>query len=340
MIFDDGTCPPLHMVKKFIRLTHEMITVNNKAIAVHCKAGLGRTGCLIGAYLIYRHGFTANEIIAFMRFKRPGMVVGPQQHWLHLNQGTFREWWWEDVLKEKLVAALPSTPTKSMRRSHANGGQTATPPNPSQSGKRSALVEITANDAVPPNTMDENLPAPTPGQPRKTNRVESRHHPYARAPSAAFNGNAAVEDPENQIVEMCGHRQNPGENEEEWELRVLGRRTSSRSPVGSEKKRAVSYTTTTMTTSRYSTASDDVALQELTSDVENWTKHDAHASDKPPRPKTPGSTKSGNGTLGVSKVRGSPTRRSAESREFKSGVRKTSGRVGSQSGLAASRSRS
>ena len=340
MIFDDGTCPPLPMVKKFIRLAHEMITVKHKAIAVHCKAGLGRTGCLIGAYLIYRYGFTANEIIAFMRFKRPGMVVGPQQHWLHLNQGTFREWWWEDLLKEKLAAALPSTPTKSIRRSHANVGQTATPPNPSQSGKRSALGEITANDAVPPNATDENLPAPTPGQPRKTNRVDSRHHPYARAPSAAFNGNSAVEDPENQIVEMRSHRQNPGEDEEEWELRVLGRRTSSRSPMGSEKKRAVSYTTTTTTTSRYSTADDDVALQNLTSDVENWTHHDVHASDKPSRPKTPGSTKSGSVALGVAKMRGSPARRSAESREFKSGVRKTSGRVGSQSGLAASRSRS
>ncbi|KAI4121123.1 MAG: hypothetical protein LQ347_006948, partial [Umbilicaria vellea] len=92
MIFEDGTCPPLALVKKFIKLSHEMITVKHKAIAVHCKAGLGRTGCLIGAYLIYRHGFTANEVISFMRFMRPGMVVGPQQHWLHINQGTFREW--------------------------------------------------------------------------------------------------------------------------------------------------------------------------------------------------------------------------------------------------------
>lgn len=347
MIFDDGTCPPLHMVKKFIRLAHEMITVKHKAIAVHCKAGLGRTGCLIGAYLIYRYGFTANEIIAYMRFMRPGMVVGPQQHWLHLNQGTFREWWWEDILKDKLAAALPSTPTKSIRRTNASIGQTATPPNQSQSSKRSALGEINYNETAPSHNMDENLPAPTPGQPRKTSKLDSRHHPYARANSAAFNNNTVAEDPNNQVVEMRSHRksqgQNPGENDEEWELRVLNRRTSSRSPVGSDKKRAVSYTTTTTTSTRYSTTGDDEALQELTSDVENWTHHDDLATEKPPRPKTPASSKSGSGsgTLGIAKIRGSPVRRSAESREVKNGVRKTSGRIGSvPNGLSASRSRS
>lgn len=99
-------------------MAHNMITVHNKHIAVHCKAGLGRTGCLIGAYLIYRYGFTANEVIAYMRFMRPGMVVGPQQHWLHLNQGDFRQWWFEDTImqaaleKQAMQLAPLRTPTK------------------------------------------------------------------------------------------------------------------------------------------------------------------------------------------------------------------------------------
>lgn len=91
MIFEDGTCPTLEYVRKFIGAAECIINRGGK-IAVHCKAGLGRTGCLIGAHLIYTHGFTANECIAYMRMIRPGMVVGPQQHWLYLHQHEFRDW--------------------------------------------------------------------------------------------------------------------------------------------------------------------------------------------------------------------------------------------------------
>lgn len=91
MIFDDGTCPTLEYVQKFIGAAECVISKGGK-IAVHCKAGLGRTGCLIGAHLIYTHGFTANECIGYMRMIRPGMVVGPQQHWLYLHQNDFRDW--------------------------------------------------------------------------------------------------------------------------------------------------------------------------------------------------------------------------------------------------------
>jgi len=326
MIFDDGTCPPLPLVKKFIKLAHDMITVKRKAIAVHCKAGLGRTGCLIGAYLIYRHGFTANEIIAFMRFMRPGMVVGPQQHWLHLNQATFREWWFEDAMKEKLALVLPSTPTKTSQRLRiVTDSQTATPPNGgSQSSKRAALGEIDNNETAAASAIDENLPAPTPGQPRKTGRLDGRHHPYSRAASAGYGVENETEGkPGTEVVSMQAHRQSQGgsESEEEWQLRVMARRASSRSPLSSERKRAVSYTTTTTTThTSYSTAA---AAAGATEDVENWTTDTA-------RPKTPGSTKSGSGsgTIGVAKVRPTP-RRSADSRSEGKGVRKTSGRIGS-----------
>jgi cell division cycle 14 len=311
MIFEDGTCPPLPLVKKFIKMAHEMITVKHKAIAVHCKAGLGRTGCLIGAYLIYRYGFTANEVIAFMRFMRPGMVVGPQQHWLHLNQGSFREWWFEDSMKEKLAQMQPSpvTPGRSSIKHRTANGAVTTPPNNTQS-KRAALGEIDHNEGSAVYN-DENLPAPTPGQPRKSHRKDSRHHPYSRTTSGSI-----VIDKDAKASEHKSHRLSTesSESEEEAQLRMLAKR-SSRSPVASPGQRSVSYSATV--TASY-TLNDDIH-----EDRENWGSATASA------PKTPVSSKSGSGVVSVTKVRSSSRKVTTESRSDSKGIRKPSGRIGS-----------
>lgn len=149
MFFEDGTCPELDVVKHFIGLVEDMADID-KVVAVHCKAGLGRTGCLIGAYLIYKHQFTANEIIAFMRIMRPGMVVGPQQHWLHLNQHHFKAWAFTGITrrtKKAVAAAAFSTPPRAILGDiHENTTE--------------AKVHEKGEKA-------DTLPAPTPGQPRK-----------------------------------------------------------------------------------------------------------------------------------------------------------------------------
>ncbi|KAJ5239535.1 Tyrosine-protein phosphatase cdcA [Penicillium chermesinum] len=299
MIFEDGTCPPLQLVRKFIKLAHDMITVKNKGIAVHCKAGLGRTGCLIGAYLIYRYGFTANEVIAFMRFMRPGMVVGPQQHWLHLNQGSFREWWFEDSMREKLAQSNPVTPAP-----------TVSPPNNSHS-KRAALGEIDHNETASAQ-YEENLPAPTPGQPRKSHRKDSRHHPYSRTAS----GSLAVEH--EQYSRRSRHSNEGSESEEEIQLRMLAKQRSSKSPVASPGARSISYSATV-------TASYTVA-DGIHEDQENWVEN--------PSPKTPAARKSTAAPISVSKQRASPRRTTEGNRSESRGVRKPSGRIGSTSSPA------
>jgi len=78
MYFVDGTVPPLSVVNNFL----EVVESAPGVIAVHCKQGLGRTGSLIGCYIIKHYNFTAAEAIAFLRIQRPGSVVGPQQHFL------------------------------------------------------------------------------------------------------------------------------------------------------------------------------------------------------------------------------------------------------------------
>ena len=58
LFFPDGSCPSSDIVLKFLSI------VENEpgGVAVHCKAGLGRTGVLICCYMMKHYGFTAKEV--------------------------------------------------------------------------------------------------------------------------------------------------------------------------------------------------------------------------------------------------------------------------------------
>ncbi|XP_049544596.1 dual specificity protein phosphatase CDC14A [Anopheles darlingi] len=78
LFFVDGGTPSDMILRRFLSICE----VAKGAIAVHCKAGLGRTGTLIAAYLIKHYSFSAHESIAWLRICRPGSVIGHQQTWL------------------------------------------------------------------------------------------------------------------------------------------------------------------------------------------------------------------------------------------------------------------
>lgn len=48
------------------------------AVAVHCKAGLGRTGTVIGCWAMKKYKFPAHSFIGWIRLARPGSILGPQ----------------------------------------------------------------------------------------------------------------------------------------------------------------------------------------------------------------------------------------------------------------------
>eukprot|EP01006_Ploeotia_vitrea_P000364 TRINITY_DN102933_c0_g1_i1.p1 TRINITY_DN102933_c0_g1~~TRINITY_DN102933_c0_g1_i1.p1 ORF type:complete len:534 (-),score=9.36 TRINITY_DN102933_c0_g1_i1:57-1658(-) len=101
LIYPDGGVPSDTILKQFL----EVCEAEKGGIAVHCKAGLGRTGTLIGCYLMKHFKLTANECIAYMRIQRPGMVIAQQQHFMKEVEG--RLWKQGDVFHKFHRHVLP-----------------------------------------------------------------------------------------------------------------------------------------------------------------------------------------------------------------------------------------
>ncbi|AWP04637.1 putative dual specificity protein phosphatase CDC14A-like [Scophthalmus maximus] len=99
LFFLDGTLPSDLIMRRFLHVCES----TEGAVAVHCKAGLGRTGTLIGCYLMKHFRFTAAEAIAWIRICRPGSIIGQQQNFLEEKQHSL--WVQGDVhrSKQKLV---------------------------------------------------------------------------------------------------------------------------------------------------------------------------------------------------------------------------------------------
>jgi len=83
--FIDGSTPPDSIVKKFL----EVSEAERGALAIHCKAGLGRTGTLIGIYAMKHFQFPAAYFIGWIRMARPGSILGPQQHYLIAKEAEY-----------------------------------------------------------------------------------------------------------------------------------------------------------------------------------------------------------------------------------------------------------
>ncbi|EDV23417.1 uncharacterized protein TRIADDRAFT_27920 [Trichoplax adhaerens] len=149
LFFTDGSTPSDKIVNEFLRLCEK----NVGAIAVHCKAGLGRTGTLLGCYLMKHYRFTASEAIGWLRICRPGSVIGPQQHFLEEKQNLL---WIEgevfDVQNKKhesdpveinkLTSGVETIKIEDTRISSSNTSRTYTPATPSLSQSLSQGDEL------------------------------------------------------------------------------------------------------------------------------------------------------------------------------------------------------
>lgn len=213
MYFDDGSNPSEEILRDFIRRAHKVIQ-RGGTIAVHCKAGLGRTGVLIGAYLIWRYGFSASEVIGFMRIMRPGCVVGPQQHFMYQNFAQWIRWSVKDqalaqarkmIEAERAQMAAKGMPVESAVRRlkrHSEEGlddsrqgvdrlESPDPVTP-QARKLPRVIPATAAPAVKPvPCVGQPRKSPSPSRKRPANVVQA---PSSRLCSATLQPSSSVNE--------------------------------------------------------------------------------------------------------------------------------------------------
>src|SRR3972149_5303624 len=68
----DLSSPTQEQIEEFIHFANNLI-FSKKKIAVHCDAGIGRTGTMLACYLVSK-GHSARKAISEVREKRPGSI--------------------------------------------------------------------------------------------------------------------------------------------------------------------------------------------------------------------------------------------------------------------------
>ena len=159
LYFADGGNPTELILKKFL----EIVENEPGALAVHCKAGLGRTGTLISLYLMKHFFVTTPEIISWLRLCRPGSVIGPQQNFLADMEPKMHErgWQWQ---RDQASRVEKNGQASANRELHGADGMTAdmgscSVSSPSYSRAGSGASSNGRAAPTPPNVRCAQVPA-------------------------------------------------------------------------------------------------------------------------------------------------------------------------------------
>ena len=85
MSFEDCSTPSIDIVNSFVEL---LKNTNDEKIAIHCKAGLGRTGLFVCIYLMITFQIDARQAIAMIRMYRSGSIMGYQGYFLEMLENS------------------------------------------------------------------------------------------------------------------------------------------------------------------------------------------------------------------------------------------------------------
>ncbi len=74
----DHEAPTIESMEKGAEFIADQLSAG-RTVAVHCLAGIGRTGCVLAAYLIRDRGMDAREALRTLREAKPGFVERAQE---------------------------------------------------------------------------------------------------------------------------------------------------------------------------------------------------------------------------------------------------------------------
>jgi protein-tyrosine phosphatase len=131
----DGSCPPMKILQKVLSAFEAVPP--GKAFAVHCKAGLGRTGTCIGAYMMKHYRMTAPEVISWMRICRPGSVIGPQQQFLQDLEPVM----WQEGEMMRINPSMPNNSNSGKSNNNNNNNNNNKQQQKNNNKKYPAVVE-------------------------------------------------------------------------------------------------------------------------------------------------------------------------------------------------------
>lgn len=89
MCWPDMSVPGLDAMMRIVQVMRHVCQEQQRRIAVHCHAGLGRTGLAIACYLVYIGRFGPADAVSLTRSKRPGALqTAAQELFVHV----FHQW--------------------------------------------------------------------------------------------------------------------------------------------------------------------------------------------------------------------------------------------------------
>lgn len=103
-----GPLPPMNIISRFF----DVMDMSDYSVAVHCKAGLGKSPTLVGMYVMKKFDVSAEEYIAWARICRPASIIGQQQDFIKQLEGKCKM-----IKKKEYVNSLTFSKESSFFRS-------------------------------------------------------------------------------------------------------------------------------------------------------------------------------------------------------------------------------